>query len=116
MLYLGLLKVSAKHLFGVTSGLLSLLAAGLGAQAAGYLVAAGALPGIIDPLWDTSWLLSQDGVAGRLLSVLVGYQDHPSAMQVMAYAATLGLIITAAKIAERHQAQPKQATTAVGAK
>jgi len=100
-LYLGLLKVSARHLFGVTSTLLALLASGMAAQAAGYLVAAGALPGIIDPLWDSSWLLSNDAVMGRLLSVLVGYQDHPSALQVLTYAATLAAILGLAKRIEK---------------
>ncbi len=28
-------------------------------------------------IWDTSWLLSQDSIAGRLLHTLVGYSDAP---------------------------------------
>lgn len=93
MLYLGLLKISARHLFSVTSLLLALLASGMAAQAAGYLVETGALPALIDPLWDSSWLMTQDGIAGRVLSVLIGYQERPSAMQALFYAGTLGGIL-----------------------
>jgi high-affinity iron transporter len=108
-LYLGLLKVSARHLFGVTSWLLALLASGMAAQAGGYLVAAGVLPGLIDPLWDSSGLLSQDGVAGRLLSVLIGYQDRPSATQAIIYGLTLAVILGFAKRAERTPTRPAAA-------
>jgi high-affinity iron transporter len=92
-----LLKISTRHLFGVTSLLLALLASGMAAQAAGYLVAAGALPALVDPLWDSSWLMSQEGLAGRVLSVLIGYQERPSAMQALFYAGTLGVILLASR-------------------
>ena len=105
-LYLGLLKVSAKHLFGVTGALLALLASGMAAQAAGYLVAAGALPAILDPLWDSSWLLDQSSTVGRLLSVLVGYQDHPSATQVIAYLLTLSVILSFGRAGSRPMPPP----------
>lgn len=95
LLYLGLLRISAKHLFAVTGWLLALLASGMAAQAAGYLVAAGLLPGLVDPLWNSASILSQEGPVGRLLSVLIGYQDHPSATQAIFYLATLVVILAA---------------------
>jgi len=106
LLYLGLLKISTRHLFGVTSLLLALLAAGMAAQAAGYLVAAGALPALVDPLWDSSWLMSQEGLAGRVLSVLIGYQERPSAMQALFYAGTLGVILLASRKAKTKSFRP----------
>lgn len=104
LLYFGLLKVSARHLFSVTSLLLTLLAAGMAAQASGYLVAAGALPALIDPLWDSSWLMAQDGVAGRVLSVLIGYQERPSAMQALFYLGTVAIILGTSRYTARKPA------------
>ncbi|HVI52383.1 MAG TPA: FTR1 family protein [Candidatus Sulfotelmatobacter sp.] len=106
LLYLGLLKISARHLFSVTSLLLTLLASGMAAQAAGYLVAAGTLPALIDPLWDSSWLMAQDGVAGRVLSVLIGYQERPSAMQALFYVGTLIVILAASRQASKPTWKP----------
>jgi high-affinity iron transporter len=40
-------------------------------------------------LWDSSPWLPQDGIIGRLLHALVGYTDHPTELQLIAYLATL---------------------------
>ena len=59
LLYYGLLQISPNRLFSVTSSLLILLAAGMVAQAVGFLSAAGWVPEIISPIWDTSSFLSE---------------------------------------------------------
>ncbi|MGE5506362.1 MAG: FTR1 family iron permease [Actinomycetota bacterium] len=89
LLYGGLLAIPTRHLFTVTTWLVTLLAAGMAAQAVNYLAAAGVLDVAADPLWDTSRLLAEDSIPGRLLHTLVGYVDRPSASQLAAYAATL---------------------------
>jgi high-affinity iron transporter len=89
LLYAGLLAIPTRHLFAVTTWMVTLLAAGMAAQAVNYLAAAGILDFAADPLWDTSRLLSEDSIPGRLLHTLVGYVDRPSAAQLAAYAATL---------------------------
>src|SRR3982751_2147807 len=66
-MYFGLLKIPMKHFFTATNGLLVLLAAGLASEAAGKLVQADALPTLVDTLWDSSWLLSDESVLGRTL-------------------------------------------------
>jgi high-affinity iron transporter len=88
-LYLGLLAIPTRHLFAVTSGLVTLLAAGMAAQAVHYLGAAGLIEAASDPVWDSSAILAEDSLAGRLLHTLVGYVEQPTAVQVAAYAATL---------------------------
>lgn len=90
MLYLGLLRISSKHLFRTTSWLIALLAAGMAAQAAGFLVQADLLPPLVPSLWDTSEILSQQSLMGRLLQTLIGYTDHPAGIQVLFYVITLG--------------------------
>lgn len=89
MLYFGLLRISSKHLFRTTSWLITLLAAGMAAQAAGFLVQADLLPPLIPTVWDSSAILSQQSLLGRLLQTLIGYTDHPAGIQVLFYVVTL---------------------------
>jgi high-affinity iron transporter len=93
LMYLGLLRIPARHVFSVTGLLLVLLAAGMAGQAAGSLVQAGVLPALAEPVWDSSSFLPERGPIGQLLHVLVGYDDRPSAMQLLAFAATLAGIL-----------------------
>src|SRR5512146_1802965 len=58
LLYFGLLRVPLRHFFTVTGVIVLLLAAGLSASAAGFLVQAGLLPPIVNQVWDTSGILS----------------------------------------------------------
>ena len=92
LLYYGLLQISPKRLFSVTSGLLILLAAGMVAQAVGFLSAAGWVPELISPLWDTSHFLSEKSLLGKVLHSLIGYSDRPTGAQFIAYLSTLGVI------------------------
>jgi high-affinity iron transporter len=92
-LYFGLLRIPMRHFFSATNGLLILLAAGLASAAAGYLVQADALPTLVDMLWDSSWLLTDDSFAGRTLHVLIGYTAQPSGVQIVFYAATVALLM-----------------------
>ena len=91
-LYFGLVAIPTRQLFAVTGTLLLLLAAGMAAQAAGFLVQAGKLPGLAEPLWDSSALVPEHGFIGQLLHALVGYAERPSGMQVVFFAVVaLGL-------------------------
>jgi len=50
------------------------------------------LPAIIDPLWNSAALLSQESLPGELLHVLVGYDEAPSAMQVIVFVLSLAVM------------------------
>jgi len=93
VLYLGLAAIPLKRMFSVTGALVTLLAAGLAASAVQKLSNAGLLNVFDTKLWDTSWLLSQDSIAGRLLHTLVGYSDAPNGAQLVAYVATIASIM-----------------------
>ena len=69
-----------------------LLAAGLAAQSMGFLVQANLVPTLGDQLWDTSFLLSESSIPGRILHTLVGYIDRPAGVQLLAYIVTLLVI------------------------
>ncbi|HKJ00693.1 MAG TPA: FTR1 family protein [bacterium] len=88
-LYVGLLQIPMKHLFAVTGWMLLLLASGMAAQAASFLVQAGLLPPLGPALWDTSWLLSERTITGQVLHTLVGYVSRPDGVQLLVYAITL---------------------------
>lgn len=104
LMYFGLMRIPLKWFFSVTGWLIVLLAAGLAGQMARYLIQADWLPSLISPLWDTSFILSSDSLAGRILHALVGYEPNPSAMQMLFYVVTLGLILACASLVKRHHA------------
>jgi high-affinity iron transporter len=87
--YYGLISITARHIFTVTTVLIALLAAGMAAQAVQFLDAAGVIHVLGQRLWDSSAWLPQDGVIGRLLHTLVGYTDRPTELQLAAYLGTL---------------------------
>ena len=89
LMYRGLVRLAARHLFSVTSWLLAFLAAGMASQAAGDLVSAGILPPIVTSAWDTSRFLSDRDLLGRVLHTMFGYESRPALIQVLFYLATL---------------------------
>jgi high-affinity iron transporter len=93
LMFLGLLQIPAGKLFSVTAWLITLLAAGMAAQAVLFLQQGGYLQFLQSTVWDTSWLLSQDSITGRLLHTLIGYSDAPNGLQLIAYAATIAIIM-----------------------
>ena len=93
-LYLGLLKLSTRYMFKVTTVLLVMLVAGLTAQAAGYLTAAGYFSEWSAPVWNTAWLLSEKSLVGLTLHSLIGYMEEPTVIQVVCYTATLIVLIS----------------------
>jgi high-affinity iron transporter len=96
--YFGLVTIPTRYLFGVTSAMIALLAAGMAAQAIAFLQQANILTAFAETVWDTSWLLSDSSFVGRALHTLVGYVDQPTAMQLIAYAATLAVILVLMKV------------------
>lgn len=96
--FYGLVTIPPRHLFAVTTTLITLLAAGLAAQCVAFLQQAGIVTALSDTLWDTSWILSDKSIAGRVLHTLIGYADQPSQMQVVVYVATIVAIVAATKL------------------
>jgi high-affinity iron transporter len=88
-IYGGLVAIPMRHLFRVTSWLVLLLAAGLASQGAAFLMQANLLPALGDTLWNTSFLLSDQSLPGRVLHTLIGYTAQPAGIQVVFYIATL---------------------------
>lgn len=93
LLYFGLLRIPTRHFFAVTSWLLLFLAAGLSAQAAGFLNQVGLLPALGNGVWNTSDILNQNSLLGQLLHILVGYIARPSGIEIVFYIITFASIL-----------------------
>jgi high-affinity iron transporter len=87
--YYGLLAIPPRYIFAVTGVLIALLAAGMAAQAVQFLDAAGLINVLGQRMWDSSGWLPQNGLIGKLLHTLIGYNDRPTELQIIAYVATL---------------------------
>jgi high-affinity iron transporter len=110
----GLLTIPMRHFFFVTNWLVTLLAAGMAAQLVGYLQQAGVIDVLGETAWDTSSILSENSMVGRVLHTLVGYSDQPTVIQLIAYIAVIAVIWSAARILgepEIRNNRPKPVTT-----
>ncbi|MBS0280277.1 MAG: FTR1 family protein [Proteobacteria bacterium] len=112
LMYFGLLTIPAGRLFQVTSGLITLLAAGMAAQAVLFLQNGGYIDVLNGTVWDTSWLLREDSIPGRLLHTLIGYVEAPDGAQLLAYIVTIAAILVLmrliAKPVARTRPQPAE--------
>jgi high-affinity iron transporter len=97
--YFGLLAIPTRYIFSETSWLIALLAAGMAAQAVQFLNNAGWVVALDRTVWDTSWLLSEGTIFGKLLHTLIGYTERPTEMQLVTYIATLFAMFLLMRIA-----------------
>ena len=110
LLYLGLIAIPLRYLFDALTTLITLLAAGLAAQAVNFLEQGGWLLTWSDPVWDTSTVLSQDSIVGRVLHTLIGYADQPTGMQLIAYVVTILAMLALMRAAGRSTRQRRAAS------
>lgn len=87
--YFGLMRIPPRALFATTTALITLLAAGMAAQAVAFLERANWLTSLDTVVWDSAWLLPETSIAGRTMHTLIGYTDQPTEMQLVVYAAVL---------------------------
>lgn len=87
--YFGLMRIPPRALFATTTTLITLLAAGMAAQAVAFLERANWLNSLDTVVWDSGWLVSETSLAGRTLHTLIGYTDQPTEMQLLVYAAVV---------------------------
>lgn len=92
VLFAGLSRIPLKRLFQISGGIILLIASGMLARAVELLVQAGYLPPLIPRVWDSSTVLSGDGILGRSLAALIGYTPAPSLTQVLVWLASFTLI------------------------
>jgi len=64
-----------------------------------FLNNAGVVVALDRTVWDTSWLLSDGSLFGKLLHTLIGYTERPTEMQLTTYIATLFAMFLLMRIA-----------------
>jgi high-affinity iron transporter len=96
--YFGIVTIPQRYLFSVTSFMIAFLAAGMAAQAIGFLEQANVVQALDQVVWDSSGLLSDNSILGRILHTLIGYNDRPTLMQLVVYCATLGVMFVLMKL------------------
>ena len=92
LMFAGLLRIPLRWFFAATSFLVLLLAAGMASQAARFLIQANVLPSPDSPVWDTSAIVANSSIAGKVLQSLVGYDAQPAAMQVAFFMTAIAVI------------------------
>jgi high-affinity iron transporter len=107
--YFGLMRIPPKALFATTTVLITLLAAGMAAQAVAFLERANWLTSLDTVVWDSAWLLPESSIAGRAMHTLIGYTDQPTEMQLLAYAAVLVLTFMLMRFSGPQPAKPAPA-------
>ena len=87
LLQLGGKRITWRRFFALTEALLLLLASALLMRGLDRLISLGALPPIMDPVWDSSWLLSDSSGLGKVLADFAGYRAYPALMSVLLWVA-----------------------------
>jgi len=92
LLFAGLLRIPIRWFFSATSLLVLLLAAGMASQAARFLIQANVLPSLASPVWDTSDIVANSSMAGKVLQGLIGYDATPAGMQIAFFITVIAAI------------------------
>ncbi len=81
----GLAFLDYRQFFRLSGFLLLLFAVALLVNGTERVIGMGMLPALVDPVWDTSFLLDDGSTPGTLLSAFTGYRARPSLMLLMVY-------------------------------
>lgn len=87
LLQLGGKLITWRRFFFVTEILLLLLAGSLLVGGLDHLISLDVLPTIVDPVWDSSWLLSDSTGFGKVLADFAGYRALPALSSVLLWVA-----------------------------
>ncbi|WP_454689380.1 FTR1 family iron permease [Achromobacter aloeverae] len=86
LLQLGGKLITWRRFFALTEFLLLLLAGALLVGGLDHLISLGVVPPLVDPIWDSSWLLSDSTGIGKVLADFAGYRAYPALISVLALA------------------------------
>jgi high-affinity iron transporter len=85
-------KINLGKFFRISSILLILFASGLVAHGIHELQEAAIVPTVIEHVWNTNFILDENGIVGSFMKGLFGYNGNPSLIEVLSYVSYLGII------------------------
>lgn len=97
-------RLDLRWFFRLTGALLLLFAAGLIAKGVHEFNEIGWIPPIVDPLWDSASLLSDQSMLGGVLKTLLGYSSHPTLTAIAAYLAYLVAVVFGLRVPKANHA------------
>lgn len=87
LLQLGGKLITWRRFFRLTEILLLLLAGSLLVGGLDHLISLGVMPTLMDPVWDSSWLLSDSAGLGKILADFAGYRAYPALSSLLCWIA-----------------------------
>ncbi len=78
-------RQNLRWFFRVTSALLLFFAAGLIAKGVHEFNEIGWIPSVVDPVWNSASILTEQSLLGAVLKTLFGYSSHPTLTALAAY-------------------------------
>jgi high-affinity iron transporter len=107
VLQLGGKFITWRRFFKLTEILLLLLASALLVGGLDHLVSLGVLPTLMDPVWDSSWLLGTSGGLGKVLADFAGYRAYPALSELLIWLGYWLCVFYLLRRAGRPQALPR---------
>ena len=106
------MRIPPRALFATTTALITLLAAGMAAQAVAFLERANWLTSLDTVVWDSAWLLSETSIAGRAHA----HADrlHRSADAKCSFWSMLAVLLVTFLLMRLTGSQPANRAAAVG--
>lgn len=93
-IFQGSRRLNLRQFFTVTGVFLIVFAAGLLAHAVHEFQEVGALPELVEGVWNTSGIVGQESHAGQFLEALFGYNAEPSLLEVLVWLGFAGVALT----------------------
>ncbi|WP_144638890.1 FTR1 family protein [Bordetella genomosp. 13] len=104
LLQLGGKLITWRRFFKLTEVLLLLLAGALLISGLDRLISLAVVPPIVDPIWDSSWLLDDSSGIGKVLADFAGYRAYPALVSVLVWIAYWAVVWALLRRADRHSA------------
>ncbi|GAB2888157.1 FTR1 family protein [Paralcaligenes sp. KSB-10] len=105
ILQLGGKIITWRRFFKLTEILLLLLASSLLVGGLDHLISLGVLPTLMDPVWDSSWLLDANGGLGSVLAHFAGYRAYPALSQLLIW---IGFWVVVRYLLKRAESGPSK--------
>jgi high-affinity iron transporter len=86
-------RLDVRRFFQVTGAILLVFAAGLVARSVHEFIELGWLPALVEHIWNTASILSDESALGQVATSLLGYRSSPALSEVIGYVIYLAVVL-----------------------